>query len=458
VTRPAEAAVDATVRREAWILIVAGLFMSASQSLSSVALPIVLLQHGSGAGGVGTVLALMNLAGMAELLVVGAYADRGWIRFFLIFFPATSLVGVIPFLTPTASLAWLAAGTVVGGFGGGSGATSGGTGPYQPAEYGWIAHHYPARLRNTMVSRFSARDVCGVFLAGLLALASAPVSASIGFGPSPAQQGKTLMAIVAITACVPVALGFFIREPGPRESTGPSRLVPGPSGPLTWSRRLTSLLIPEKSRWLLLRLSITNGLNGLATGTYGMFLTTWLVLRFHASAGQLGLINLLIAGTAMFGDLACPYLARRTGLVRAVIITRLVQALLIIPIAFAPTVVVAQVLLIARQFMQRLNTALRDSYTLGQADPGEKARMTAMSNVASSAAQSVSAQVAGQVIDRIGFTIPFVFSALAQVASSLVFFAFFARRPPPEEVQRVREAPEVPGPPAEQVAGERVDG
>ncbi|MGD0554909.1 MAG: MFS transporter [Streptosporangiaceae bacterium] len=344
---------DSRVRREAWILIIAGLFMSASQSLSSVALPIVLLEHGSGAGGVGTVLALMNLAGMAELLVVGAYADRGWIRFFLIFFPFTSLLGVIPFLTPRTSLLWLGIGTVVGGFGGGAGATS--------------------------------------------------------------------------------VLGFFIREPEHREAAP----QPAQHG---WTQRLSHLQIPKKSRWLLLRLSITNGLNGLATGTYGMFLTTWLVLRFHASVGELGLINVLIAGTAMFGDLACPFLARRAGLVRAVIVTRVVQALLIIPIAFAPTIVVAQILLIWRQFMQRLNTALRDSYTLGQADPGEKARMTAMSNIASSGAQSLSAQVAGQVIDRIGFTIPFVFSAFAQLASSLVFFAFFARRPPPEEVTEPERA------------------
>lgn len=240
---------DSRVRREAWILIIAGLFMSAAQSLSSVALPIVLLEHGSGAGGVGTVLALMNLAGMAELLVVGAYADRGWIRFFLIFFPFTSLIGVIPFLTPRTSLLWLGIGTVVGGFGGGAGATSGGTGPYQPAEYGWIAYRYPPSMRNTMVSRFSARDVGGVFLAGLLALVSKPISISVGFGSSPADQGKTLMAMVALTACVPTVLGCFIREPEHREA------VPQPAQH-GWAQRLS-------------------------------LLTTWLVLRFHASAGEL---------------------------------------------------------------------------------------------------------------------------------------------------------------------------
>jgi hypothetical protein len=74
---------DSRVRREAWILIIAGLFMSASQSLSSVALPIVLLEHGSGAGGVGTVLALMNLrpageqSGLLRLLRPQAAAGRG---------------------------------------------------------------------------------------------------------------------------------------------------------------------------------------------------------------------------------------------------------------------------------------------------------------------------------------------------------------------------------------------
>lgn len=114
---------------------------------------------GPGAGGVGAVLALMNLAGMAELLVVGAYADRGWIRFFLIFFPFTSLIGVIRSshrgrpCCGWGSARWWAASAA------GRARHRAGRGPYQSAEYGWIAYCYPPSMRNTMVSRFSARDV-----------------------------------------------------------------------------------------------------------------------------------------------------------------------------------------------------------------------------------------------------------------------------------------------------------
>jgi MFS family permease len=416
------------------VLLIAGFFMSASQSLSSIAVPITLLQAGAGAAGVGTVMALMNLAGMIELLVVGAYADRGLLRFFLIAFPFTSLIGVVPFFL-SSSVLLLGAGTVIGGFGGGSGTTSGGTGPYQPAEYGWIAHNYPATARNRLVSSFSARDVAGVILASAVTLVSAPLAHLAGFGRSESGQARLLMLLVAVFAAVPTVLGCFVRAPNRRAGRRTKAERSGRP-----HHRLARFLWPRNSGRLLLQLTITNSLNGIAVGTYASFLTTWLILEFNASPGRLGLLNLIISVTAIIGDLACPAIASRVGLVRSVLVTRSIQALMIIPIALSPSLAVAQVLLVIRQFAQRLNTPLRDSYTLARADPNERARMSAMSNVGADGMQSVSNQVMGQVIARLGFVGPFIFASLCQFASGLLFFGFFAKRPPPEETGHDTEA------------------
>jgi hypothetical protein len=101
---------------------------------------------------------------------------------------------------------------VVGGFGGGAGATSGGTGAVPVGR---------VRLdRLLLPAEHAKHDGQPVQCPGrrLLALVSKRISVSVGFGSSPADQGKTLMAMVALTACVPTALGFFIREPEHREA------------------------------------------------------------------------------------------------------------------------------------------------------------------------------------------------------------------------------------------------
>jgi MFS family permease len=419
------------VRRDTRLLVISGFFMSASQSLSSIAVPVALIHAGSGIRGVGSAMALMSLLAVMQTVLVGAYADRGFLRVFLIAFPLTSVLGIVPFLSTPGSALILTLGTVFGGFGGGSGANSGGTGPYQPAEYGWIARNYPAQRRNRLISSFSARSIAGVVLASAIALEAEPLARLSGFGGSDADQARFLMVLVGALALVPTIGGLLVHEP-PRL---PKPTADIGASPPTLRQRVVGLLWPAKSRVLLSQLSFTNGLNGIATGTYGAFLTTWLIVHFHASPSVLGLVNLIISVTAIFGDLTCPYLARRFGLVRAVIYTRSIQSLLIIPIAFSPSLVCAEVLLVFRQLAQRLNQPLRDSYVLSQADPDEAARMSALSSVTGQGVQSISSQVAGQAIAALGFTGPFVAAALCQFASGLLFYRFFARRPPPEETQ-----------------------
>lgn len=407
------------------LLLISRFFMSSAQSLATIGMPVVLLKAGAGIGLVGTLLAASTATRLVETIVVGMLADRGVFRPFFILFPLATLVGSLSFFLGGSILA-MSVGTVVAGFGGGSGANSGGTGAYKPAEYGWLVRNYADDARNKVVSNFSASSVAGVVLASLVALDSRAISGFLRFGVSSMGQARMLMAAVALLALVPALLGARIHSMPrvPRRAVNPER------GALSrWGRAV----LPGASRQLMRQLSVIGIFNGIANGSFGSFVVLWLVVRFHTGPVELGLTNLLISTTAFFGDLSCSYIARVMGLVRSVFVTRMFQALVIIPVAFAPNLMVAGVLLVVRQFAQRLNQPLRDSYVLARARPHEKARISAMSNVSSQAMQAVSNQVSGQLIPEVGFAPPFLAAALLQMIGGVLFFHFYGKTPPPEE-------------------------
>jgi MFS family permease len=413
----------------AQLLLLGRLFMSASQSLSSVAVPLALISTGMTSVGIGGILAAMIVLGMVEMVIIGAYADRGHLRLLVTLLPSTSVICAIPFLLG-ANAWWLGVATVIGGYGGGSGATSGGTGPYQPAEYGWVAHSFSHAMRTRLISVFSATSVAGVLIGGILTLAARPLSDLIGFGPSTSAQAKTLMLFVAILAVVPTVVGLLVTEP---VHIRPAAPAPGEPRAGSFSR-LWRLIWPSRSQTFFWRQSIVGGLNGAAIGCYGSFVTVWLIVEFQATTAAIGILNIAIAAGAVVGDSLCPALARRYGLVRAITVTRYVQALLIIPITFAPTLFWAEALLFVRQMVQRLNLPLRDSYAISQASDGEKGRVTALTSLTTQGAMAASTEVAGVLIARIGYAIPFVGSALVQLASAITFSYYFRHQPPPEEI------------------------
>lgn len=435
VSGPGGAPLAPRTIRDTRLMLVGRFFMSTSQSLSSVAMPVALIQAGASTGLVGTMLALSTVVGLIETVLVGAYADRGYFRIFLVLLPLTSVLGMAPFLAYCGPLL-LGTGTIFAGYGGGTGANSGGTGPYQPAEYGWLAHRYGHASRNLLVSRFSATSVAGVVLASVAALLAPQLSGACGFGTSQAGQARFLMLLVGLFAVIPTVVGGMISEP---ERVPPPWVAKGRAKPPV-RQRVIDTFWPRESRRLLAQLSITGALNGVAIGSFGAFLSVWLILHFHTAAGTLGLINLIISATAVFGDLTCPWIARQLGLVKAVIVTRSVQSLIIIPIALAPSFPVAAVLLVVRQFAQRLNQPLRDSYTLARSDEREKSRMSAMSDLTNQGMQAVSSQGAGFGVEQVGFTAPFIVAALMQFASGALYFYFFSQQPPPEEHESFAEA------------------
>jgi MFS family permease len=178
---------------------------------------------------------------------------------------------------------------------------------------------------------------------------------------------------------------------------------------------------------------VTNTLNGAAIGMFGPFLTYWFYRRFDVGPAEVGVLFAIINVATMASSLSAAAWARRWGLVRTVSVVRVLQSLLIIPMVLSPNFALAGSWFLVRMLIQRIGLPLRQSYVVGLADESERASVTALSNLPSQVAMSLSPLLTGYLFAEADLLIPFEIAAVLQLANAFTFWGFFRHHPPEEE-------------------------
>jgi predicted MFS family arabinose efflux permease len=206
--------------------------------------------------------------------------------------------------------------------------------------------------------------------------------------------------------------------------------------------------------WLVLwRLFISNSMNGLAVGFFGPFITYWFYRRYGAGPEAIGMLYSVINLAAMFGNLGAARFARRLGLVRAITVSRMLQAILIIPMVLAPNFWLAGAIYLLRMIAQRVGLPLRQSYVLGVVRSEERGTVGALSTVPSQVTSAVSPSLAGYLFDHVALSLPFEVGAILQGINTALFYFFFRDLQPPEERASQHKQAEQPAQPkAEQIS------
>lgn len=416
--------------------------MSAGRSLGGVLVPIYLALEGfTGFDLAAYVLVVAALSAVMSL-VIGSVSDQVGRRPFLIALPlVTALAGLAFAVSRSYALLFVMGG--LGSFGRGSGAGAGAIGPYMPAESAFITENLPSEHRNSAFGRVSFASSLGAMAGSLLALLvpsahlhGAAATAIFRDGFLAVAAASALAGLIAIGLSEPrrgaAAEGNRAQSDGNRAPDGATTRRAGQAARIGWPR------MPQRSRWLLYRLWVTNTLNGVAVGMFGPFITYWFFRRFGAGAGQVGVLFAIINAATMFSTLSAAGLARRWGLVRTVTVVRITQAILIVPMVLAPSFTAAGLVYFFRMIVQRIGLPLRQSYSLGLADPGERGAVAAMSNVPSQLVMSVSPLFTGYLMDEVSLSLPFEIAAAFQFLNATSFWVLFRRHPPEEERARAR--------------------
>ena len=398
--------------RQLRIIYLARALVSASRAIAAIGAPIYLAARGFSASKLGLIFALGSVFSLIISFVIGTTADRLGRKVFLVAYPLMVAVASFVFAFSTSEVL-LAAMAIVASFGRGAGAGANATGPYQPAETALVADLAQGSSRSPAFSRITQMSIIGSIVgSGVSVVAFGGLSAH---GHHDSFTGAFLFAGLFVLVGGLVALALADDRP-----TGMKR--PDRKG-----------VLPRGSLGLLGRLWITNALNGFAVGMFGPFVSYFLYRKFGASPSEIALLYLVVNLVTLGPVGRVAAVAARFGNIRVTVALRLIQAILLIPFAYAPVFWAAGAIFLVRTLAQRSALPLRQSYVQAMSDPDERARVAALSNIPSQAALVVSPAVSGYLFDVASLEIPFFIGGILQLVSTIFYWGFFANSPPPEE-------------------------
>lgn len=191
--------------------------------------------------------------------------------------------------------------------------------------------------------------------------------------------------------------------------------------------------LPRKSKGTLARYAATSVLIAFGAGFFVPLMTLWFSLAYNVpdvvSGPILGVSGFLIAGTT----LAAPYLARRFGLVRAVVVTQGLSTVFMVAVPLSPNFATAGFIYTVRAFMMNASNPLVSSLIMGMVYPDERGAAAGLNAALWRFPNSISTGLGASMMGAGLLALPFYLAAVLYVISIALFWLFFRKAELPEE-------------------------
>jgi len=375
----------------------------------AILLGVTLNQRGYSSTQVGLVLTVVVIGTVVASVWIARYADRvGRRRCYVVLFLLLGIVGVI-FASPAPLWVLLLAGL--------TGALSTEvveSGPFTSLEQPMLATDLPASTRLSGFGRYNAVATAAGSLGALAA--GLPAWIHNWWADAPSFQRYFLLfapisvagAIVAATLSPAVEAPVAVRE-APRR--------PAPLG---------------RSRPTVYRLCALFSLDSFGGGfVIQAFVAYWFATRFGASIAIIGLV-FFASGLLQTGSfLVAIHLGNRFGLLRTMVFTHLPSNVLLIAVAFAPTLQWAIALWLARVCLSQMDVPARQAYVMALVDEDERTGAAAYTNTARYVTRPLGPVLAGAA-QSIALGLPFLLAGTIKSVYDLILWGWFRQVPLPE--------------------------
>jgi MFS family permease len=355
--------------------------------LGSVLIGVSLAQRGLSGAEVGLVLAAL-LAGTALVsLLIARYGDRaGRRRCYLLLLALMALAGTVFALT-----SWLPA-LILAALTGTVSTDVVESGPFTSLEQAMLPHTCSDATR--LFGLYNTVATLAGSLGALIALAGSSPRWLLAY-PIAATAG--IVAAARLSPAVEVGQEF---EEEPRR-------------PL------------HRSRGIVLRLASLFALDSFGGGFVPQTFIAYLFTRKYGATPQtLALVFFAIGILQALSFQAAVRLAGRIGLLRTMVFTHLPSNLLLVAVAFAPNLVSAITLLLARFVLSQMDVPTRQAYVVTIVDPSERTAAAAYTNTARYATRPIAPLLAGITL-RAGLGMPFLVAGALKIVYDLGLYALF---------------------------------
>jgi MFS family permease len=193
-------------------------------------------------------------------------------------------------------------------------------------------------------------------------------------------------------------------------------------------------LFPQKSRNVLAKYVLTGATIAFGAGLFVPLMTRWMNLQYgvadQVSGPILGATSLVIG----VSTLASPYLAKKIGLVKAVVATQATSTLFMFLTPLSPNFLLASSVYTTRAFLMNMSSPLEQSMIMGLVATNERGVASGISTALWRLPNALSSFI-GAWLMGIGFlALPFFLATAFYVVSIVMFWFFFKNTLMPEEI------------------------
>jgi MFS family permease len=188
----------------------------------------------------------------------------------------------------------------------------------------------------------------------------------------------------------------------------------------------------DRSRGNVQRLSALFATDAFAGGfVVASFIAFWFGRQFHASQELMSLVffagGLLQAGSSI----VAARVGARIGLLNTMVFTHLPSNLLLVGVAFMPSLGPAVVMLLLRFALSQMDVPTRQAYIAALVDPQERTAAAAFTNTSRYVARPFGQLLGGVLMTNVAVGAPFVVAGGIKCGYDLVLWRFFRRVPLP---------------------------
>jgi len=375
---------------------------------------------------IGLILTTTLLNSVVFTLVASFYADKIGRRKFLLLYAALMSVSGFIFAVSENYIA-----LIIAAFIGTINITGAETGAFLTIEQAILPQTLKKlRKRNTVFAIYNMAGTfamaAGVLLSGLPAVLQQELQ---HFGIVLNQIGsiKLLFVLYGVLGIVLIGIYLLLSQKIEIQDNQEKRNDEPPQ--LTKMSSLT----PE-SRNIVMRLSGLFAVDSFAGGfVIQSIVSFWFFTRFGADLATLSYIFSISGVLTAFSFMAAAKIADKIGLIKTMVFTHIPANVLIIAVAFAPTLPVAVVLYLLRMALSQMDVPTRQSYIVAVVREDERTIAAGVTNISRNVTQAISPSLTGVLIQSISLSAPFVIGGALKVAYDVALFLNFRNVKPPEE-------------------------
>ena len=409
--------------RDGKLLLVAKVVRTFAYGFLSVILAIYLKLIGFNELLIGLILTTTLLNSVIFTLIASLYADRIGRRKFLVIYAALMSISGFVFMITENYVA-----LIIASFIGTINITGAETGAFLTIEQVMLPQTINnIRKRNTV---FAVYNMAGTFAmsAGIL-LSGLPTILQQQFEMlDPIASIKLLFGLYSLLGVVMMGIYFLlsrrieIRVAEKKNKISTSQLIP------------TSL--SPQSKNIVIKLSGLFAVDSFAGGfVIQSIVSFWFFTKFGADLTTLSYIFSIAAVLTAFSFIAAAKIADRIGLINTMVFTHIPANIMIILLAFAPTLPIAIILYLARMALSQMDVPTRQSYIVAVVSEEERTAAAGITNISRNITQAISPSLTGIIIYTFTLSAPFIIGGMLKIAYDIALYGNFRKIKPSEEKQ-----------------------